>query len=432
MNLSFTEKRNLQKTVQANLAALAAGGVSFSEKRRIQKETSEALVKLGTKGTGVDPQPLATIEQVSAVMKDTGMGSGWFMVPEKSRIVDDGVKQGWLLRPSVSQVEWTEAGVELARASIPAPTPKTKADVVAVMPMLKNFIGQSQLSALGSAMYGEEKQYFFDKLTDLADLIEKMPSTYQTDGQGDKAIAYLHYFKGGSDWYITEKDKGDVDDPIQGVQQQAFGYAILNGDKQNAESGYISIQELISNGVELDLYWQPKSLGTIKGKGKEPATVSKKSFLEKLKDAVVSVGGQPESFSGNAVVFNVNGNRAEMGDFGNGSEESGFYEVNIVDADEKVVVKGGLFETPEGAATWAANQLSKVPQSQKLTDLLSGKYDDLQPEAYMTIVQDVISEINAVDPVKPAVLAYIQKAKDKGLITESAAMAAFEAILNGK
>lgn len=70
-----------------------------------------------------------------------------------------------------------------------------------------------------------------------------------------------------------------------------------------------------------------------------------------------------------------------------------------------------------------------TPQNQKLTDLLSGKYDDLQPEAYLKVVQDIITEINDVEPVKPALVSYLDKAKAKGLITESAA-AAIEELLD--
>jgi hypothetical protein len=49
-------------------------------------------------------------------------------------------------------------------------------------------------------------------------------------------------------------------------QLQAFGYACLNGDTENAELGYISIEELTENGVELDLYYKPEKLGDIKKK----------------------------------------------------------------------------------------------------------------------------------------------------------------------
>ena len=91
-----------------------------------------------------------------------------------------------------------------------------------------------------------------------------MPKTYKTEGQGDEAIATLHYFNEKSDWYIIEKDTGSPDDEVQGKQIQAFGFSCLNGDVQNAEWGYINIDELIRCGVELDLYYKPEKLVNIK------------------------------------------------------------------------------------------------------------------------------------------------------------------------
>jgi len=129
---------------------------------------------------------------------------------------------------------------------------------------MNQFIGKSQLAAIGSACRGEEGQYFRDMMAKLQIHIATMPKSYETDGQGDEAIAKLHYFNGGSDWYITEKDAGSPDDEDQGVQEQAFGFACLNGDTENAELGYISIEELIKHGVELDLYYTPKIIRDIK------------------------------------------------------------------------------------------------------------------------------------------------------------------------
>lgn len=88
-----------------------------------------------------------------------------------------------------------------------------------------------------------------------------MPQTGETDGQGDTAVACLHYFIGNFDFWITERDKGDGSDDDS--QHQAFGFVNL-GDPDNAELGYISLSELFESNVELDLHWTPKTLGEIK------------------------------------------------------------------------------------------------------------------------------------------------------------------------
>jgi hypothetical protein len=121
---------------------------------------------------------------------------------------------------------------------------------------LIHFISISQLYALQSYLTGEERQYFLSLLNGLEDKILKMPKPYETTEQGIDAPVSLHYFQGGSDWYIVEKDSGDK-------QLQAFGYACLNGDKINAEMGYINIEELIKCDVEFDLYWTTTALRNV-------------------------------------------------------------------------------------------------------------------------------------------------------------------------
>lgn len=135
--------------------------------------------------------------------------------------------------------------------------PTLKMQAVTAIPTVRPFLSSAQLSVMGDACRGEEKEFFMQKFIDLAQQIDTMPKTYEQDGMGDKAIAHLHYFIGASDWYITEKD-------MDGGVQQAFGYAILNGDNECAELGYISIEEITRCGAELDLHFTPCRLAEIK------------------------------------------------------------------------------------------------------------------------------------------------------------------------
>lgn len=84
--------------------------------------------------------------------------------------------------------------------------------------------------------------------------LKEIPRLYETEHiqLKDKKI-YLHFFLGSCDWYIAEYDGEDI----------FFGYAILNGDTDNAEWGYISfheLQEIRIGFVEIDCelaeYWQ--------------------------------------------------------------------------------------------------------------------------------------------------------------------------------
>lgn len=91
--------------------------------------------------------------------------------------------------------------------------------------------------------------------------LNHIPRLYATESTSlQSKLVYLHFFIGGSDWYVCEFDGEDL----------FFGYAILNGDQMNAEWGYISFSELrdISvQGIEVDCepedQWSPKPVSEI-------------------------------------------------------------------------------------------------------------------------------------------------------------------------
>ena len=83
----------------------------------------------------------------------------------------------------------------------------------------------------------------------------RIPKLYETeDIPPEEKLIYLHFFIGGSDWYIAEYDGEDT----------FFGYAILNGDTEMAEWGYVSFRELqelkIPPGIEVECegFWEVK------------------------------------------------------------------------------------------------------------------------------------------------------------------------------
>lgn len=107
--------------------------------------------------------------------------------------------------------------------------------------VVSNFVSKSQFAAMKSQELNDQKRSIYET-------VMKMP----TIGVGTNKY-FLHYFTSGSDFYISELDYGQ--------NLQDFGFAVLNGDLQNAERGYISINEMIlsSRPAELDLYFEPIS-----------------------------------------------------------------------------------------------------------------------------------------------------------------------------
>ena len=125
-----------------------------------------------------------------------------------------------------------------------------------ISPTLKAFLPTSQYQAI---MGNEEIWEVIDRLEQI---VTNMPGPGKTSSvSGDDQIVYLHYFVGGSDWYIVERDK------IPGPQNYTFGYAILNGDFEMSEWGGISIEELKTlRFMNLDFYFTPVRFREIRRK----------------------------------------------------------------------------------------------------------------------------------------------------------------------
>jgi hypothetical protein len=68
------------------------------------------------------------------------------------------------------------------------------------------------------------------------EIVTTIPRPYETDNSEALHPLSLHYFAGDCDWYIAEWDRKD----------RFFGYAILNGDYENSEWGFISVPEILS------------------------------------------------------------------------------------------------------------------------------------------------------------------------------------------
>lgn len=129
-----------------------------------------------------------------------------------------------------------------------------------------SMLSESQAFSIKSGMRGEEKEFFSAKAAEMYKSIQSCPDLYEQDGKGGAATVYMHYFKGGSDWLITEYDGKDT----------CFGYACVNGDIRNAEFGYVNIEELRHIGAELDLHFTPKPMCIARGEleGKKPVEVA--------------------------------------------------------------------------------------------------------------------------------------------------------------
>lgn len=121
----------------------------------------------------------------------------------------------------------------------------------------KSLTPRGQFQTVLELMKGEEGQYFMDVVARIATLWGRIPKTYETDAQGCAALARLHWFTGGCDWWLVEKDS----DPDGEGQIQAFGIADLGQGCR--ELGYINLVEILRAGAELDFHFTPVTVGEI-------------------------------------------------------------------------------------------------------------------------------------------------------------------------
>ena len=71
---------------------------------------------------------------------------------------------------------------------------------------LKLLTTPQQFAVITDAMIGEEGDHFIEIIDRIHATWQAMPKTNETDGQGRDALARLHYFIGGCDWWIVERD----------------------------------------------------------------------------------------------------------------------------------------------------------------------------------------------------------------------------------
>lgn len=92
---------------------------------------------------------------------------------------------------------------------------------------------------------GEEREFFVNKIKEIAVAVENAPKINATDGLEEHRIVLRYFHPSGTQSFITEIGKdGD-----------AFGFQCLNDDWENAEWDYLNIDELKNiRGMEVDFH----------------------------------------------------------------------------------------------------------------------------------------------------------------------------------
>jgi hypothetical protein len=117
----------------------------------------------------------------------------------------------------------------------------------------------------------EHPDTFAEAIERLETRLRECPPIGGTEGMKEHP-ALFHYFYGGTDMYMCEYNRE------RGIM---FGFAILNGDLQNAEWGYIDLAQIITIPVmNLDYHFEEQSIEAALYK-KYPRHFKKPASLEK-------------------------------------------------------------------------------------------------------------------------------------------------------
>lgn len=92
---------------------------------------------------------------------------------------------------------------------------------------------------------GEEREFFVHKIKEIAVAVENAPKINETDGLEEHRIVLRYFHPSGTQSFVTEI----------GNDGDAFGFQCLNDDWENAEWGYLNIDELKNIlGMEVDFH----------------------------------------------------------------------------------------------------------------------------------------------------------------------------------
>lgn len=273
--------------------------------------------------------------------------------------------------------------LEVDLAKIPEPVPTEGKLKISDIPKIVRMIMPEHQQKV---IKGSEE--FWGIIKNLQERALEIPAIYAQDGKGDEAIVYLHYFYGGSDWFITEWDSED----------EFFGFAVLNQDTQNAELGYIQRTELTQTPpIELDFHWRKKTLKEAKKKFEE-AEERERQAREKaaqIHEPLVKQPGETElglNKDGNKVYTDKDENRYYI-------ETSPVSGLTVRQRAPRVVAPTGK------AAPYTAYELYKQGRTSYLTveELaeFDEKYKEKEPEPPKPVPPPPPLETYAPSPAAP-------------------------------
>lgn len=166
---------------------------------------------------------------------------------------------------------------------------------------------------------GEEREFFVNKIKEIAVAVENAPKINAMDGLEEHRIVLRYFHPSGTQSFITEIGKdGD-----------AFGFQCLNDDWENAEWGYLNIDELKNiRGMEVDFH--------------VPAGMTVEKFIQKEMSASFS---RNDNFTEHEMpeedtYINSDEFISKFGDWNKANRLEKLRKADSIEKDEKIILNG--------------------------------------------------------------------------------------------
>ena len=166
---------------------------------------------------------------------------------------------------------------------------------------------------------GEEREFFVHKIKEISAAVEKAPRINETDGLEEHRIVLRYFHPSGTQSFVTEIGKdGD-----------AFGFQCLNDDWDNAEWGYLNLDELKNiRGMEVDFH--------------VPAGMTVEKFIQKERADSFSYNDNfPESeMLEEDSYINSDEFISKFGDWNKANRLEKLRKSDPIEKDEKIILSG--------------------------------------------------------------------------------------------
>lgn len=166
---------------------------------------------------------------------------------------------------------------------------------------------------------GEEREFFVNKIKEIAVAVENAPKINATDGLEEHRIVLRYFHPSGTQSFITEIGKdGD-----------AFGFQCLDDDWENAEWGYLNIDELKNiRGMEVDFH--------------VPAGMTVEKFIQKEMSASFSRNDNftEHEMPEEGTYINSDEFISKFGDWNKANRLEKLRKADSIEKDEKIILNG--------------------------------------------------------------------------------------------